>query len=208
MIDWDSCVLWLDSKYFSESYWWDRSKYRNDGVVHGAKWKADAFYFNDTDAYVDCGNSESLSIGNNLSIEALFIPVHDGYMIAKKNWDNWNNAYALAFEEAYRRLIFFGNGASSVRSNSNVLNINEKAHVVVVAENSGQTRFYINSKQQGSGTTPTFSGDGDRCFMGARPNTGETAASFIGAYFYFIRVYHKLLSSNEVKILYNLATGR
>ena len=41
MVDWDSCVLWLDSRYFSESKWWDRSKYNNDGIVYGAKFKED-----------------------------------------------------------------------------------------------------------------------------------------------------------------------
>jgi len=75
MIDWDSCVLWLDSKYFSESYWWDRSKYRNDGVVYGAKWKGDAFYFNGSTDYIECGSHESLKITNEITIESLIYPV-------------------------------------------------------------------------------------------------------------------------------------
>lgn len=52
MIDWDSCVLWLDSKHFSESYWWDRSKYDGDGKVYGAVWKEDGLYFDGNSRYV------------------------------------------------------------------------------------------------------------------------------------------------------------
>ena len=149
MIDWDSCVLWLDSKYFSESYWWDRSRYRNNGVVYGAEFKNESFYFDGSNDYVDCGDNDSLNIGDELSIECLFIPYGDGYIIAKRNWNNWDDAYALAYEEAYRRLIFLGNGASAARSNSNILPFNEKAHIVVTAKNSGSVKFYKNGKLTG-----------------------------------------------------------
>ena len=205
MIDWDSCVLWLDSKYFSESYWWDRSRYRNNGVVYGAEFKNESFYFDGSNDYVDCGDNDSLNIGDELSIECLFIPYGDGYIIAKRNWNNWDDAYALAYEEAYRRLIFLGNGASAARSNSNILPFNEKAHIVVTAKNSGSVKFYKNGKLINSEACPTFSGDGERCFVGARPNTDGTAASRIGAYIFFIRVYSKILSEEKIKILANNA---
>ena len=204
MIDWDSCVLWLDSKYFSESYWWDRSKYRNNGVGHGAKWKGDSFYFDSINDYVDCGNRESLNIDDQISIEFLFAPVETGYILAKKNYDDWNSTYAVYCDMTYGRIKFYGNSASNVTSDNYVLNRNKTVHVVVVAENSGQTLFFINGKQEGLDNTPAFSGDGERCFVGARPNMGGTASFFLGAYLFFLRVYHTLLSANEVKILYNL----
>jgi len=208
MIDLDSCVLWLDSKCFSESYWWDRSKYRNNGVVHGAVWKSNAFYFDGVEAYVDCDNGESLNINDKLSIEFLFTPVSSGYVINKKNYDNWNSAYGVFFDKNNKNIRFHANGGLNIASNINVLNINELAHVVVVAENLGQVLFYVNGREEGSDNTPTFSGDGETCLIGARPNTGGTAAFFIGAYLHLIRVYHKLLSSNEVKILYELTYQR
>ena len=70
MIDWDSCVLWLDSKYFSESYWWDKSRYCNNGVVHGARWEAYSFYFDGNDDYINCGNNESFDITDAITIVA------------------------------------------------------------------------------------------------------------------------------------------
>jgi len=70
MIDWDSCVLWLDSKYFTESYWWDRSKYQNNGEVHGAKWKANSFHFDGESDYIGCGNNKSLVMEDAITIEA------------------------------------------------------------------------------------------------------------------------------------------
>ena len=72
MIDWDSCVLWLDSQYFSESKWWDRSKYNNDGIVYGAKFKEDSFYFGGVDDVINCGDSESLRLDDEISFEFLF----------------------------------------------------------------------------------------------------------------------------------------
>ncbi|MCD6137167.1 MAG: hypothetical protein J7J91_01070, partial [Deltaproteobacteria bacterium] len=70
MIDWNSCMLWLDSRHFSESYWWDRSKYNNDGVVHKAVWKEDAFEFNAGDDYIEL--PLDVLFDDEMSIEIIF----------------------------------------------------------------------------------------------------------------------------------------
>ena len=75
MIDWDSCVLWLDSEYFSESYWWDRSKYNNDGIAKGTVWKEDGFYFNGNNAYFQIKIKDHLKIVNKITIESIVKPV-------------------------------------------------------------------------------------------------------------------------------------
>jgi len=73
MIDWSSCVLWLDNKYFSEYKWWDRSKYNNDGVVYGAKFKEDGFYFDGSNDYIKIPN-DILPNNEEFSIFALIYP--------------------------------------------------------------------------------------------------------------------------------------
>ena len=147
MIDWDSCVLWLDNKHFSESYWWDRSKYVNNGVVNGAVWKEDSFYFDGVNDVVNCGNNESLRIDDEISIEFLFIPYENGYIAMKRNWDNWNKACGIFWGyENSNRVGFYGNSASHVDS-SNVYEANKKHHVIVTVKQGGKTLF-----SQGGGT--------------------------------------------------------
>ncbi len=204
MIDWDSCVLWLDCEYFTEFYWWDRSRYRNDGVIHGAKWKADSFYFDGSDDYADCNNHDSLNINDVISIEALLIPYTTGYIVCKKNYDNWDSAYAVMVNADYQQLYFYGNGASSVYTPSDMITVGEPNHVVVTAENSGTIRFFVNGELVHSDSTPNYSGSGEKCFVGARPHTGQSTMWHIQGYFYFVRIYHTILRSTEIQILATL----
>ena len=200
MIDWDSCVLWLDSKYFSETRWWDRSKYNNDGIVYGARFKENGFYFGGDDV-VDCDDSESLRINDEISFEFLFYPYYKGYIVIKKNWDDWNKACGLFWGYMNSNTIrFYGNGATPVES-SNIYQSNEKQHVVVTVKQSGKTKFYKDGKYLNEEITPTFSGDGDTLTIGARPNTGNSYSYFIKAKIYYIRIFHKILSEDEIEIL-------
>ena len=201
MIDWDSCVLWLDNKHFSESYWWDRSKYVNNGVVNGAVWKEDSFYFDGVNDVVNCGNNESLRIDDEISIEFLFIPYENGYIAMKRNWDNWNKACGIFWGyENSNRVGFYGNSASHVDS-SNVYEANKKHHVIVTVKQGGKTKFYKNGEYLNQENTPTFSGNGDTLTIGARPNTGYSYNYFIKAKIYYIRIFHKILNEDEIKIL-------
>ena len=200
MIDWNSCVLWLDNRYFSESQWWDRSKYANDGIIHGAKFKEDSFYFGGDDV-VDCDDSESLRINNEISFEFLFYPIEQGYIVMKKNWDDWSDTYGLYWNASNSLAIrFYGNNINYI-SSAGVFHEKEKVHVIITAKQSDKTKFYKNGEFLNQNNTPTFSGDGDTLAVGARPNTGNSYTLFIKAKIYYIRIFHKILSENEIEIL-------
>ena len=200
MIDWDSCVLWLDNKYFGEYKWWDRSKYNNDGVVYGAKWKEDSFYFDGVNDAVNCGNNESLRIDDEISIEFLFIPYSKGYIVMKKNLSSWNNVYGAFWGyEGSNKIRFNGNNTNSIES-LNVFYANEKQHVVITAKQGDKTKFYKNGEFLNQLSTPTFSGDGDALVVGARTE-GSSYVWVIKAKIYYIRIFHKILNEDEIKIL-------
>ena len=203
MIDWDSCVLWLDSKYFSESYWWDRSRYRNNGVVHGAKWKSDAFYFDGIDDYVEVSDNDSLDITEELTIEALINPVSCG-----------NSGYGRIIDKGYgsapvfwvncdfNSLEFNPGGAHSQRSNSNILQFNTVQHVVVRYISNSGGAFFHNGKN--AGNIENLGNIGTNSQNLVVGNRADQNRGFDGQ-IRILRYYKRALSDSEIEILCNLS---
>ena len=200
MIDWDSCVLWLDSKYFSESWWWDRSKYNNDGVVYGAKFKEDGFYF-DGSSYIDCGNSDSLNITGEITIEVLVIPFNlDVFnsLIFKLNNILPYPGFGVSISTE-NHLQYFSSGKGSwVASSYTIPTAGILYHCVTSVDGDGNVNFYINGdyKDTRISAPPTTTSshlkigiDGD---IGSYPFNGIIP---------LVRIFKKVLSYNEIKIL-------
>jgi len=204
MIDLDSCVLWLDSKYFSESYWWDRSKYRNNGVVHGAKWKGDGFYFDGVNGYVDCGNHESLNITGDLSI-VLWIDfvsvtgVGGQGLVGHKDYDNW----MLYAYNAYLYFVYINtDNNTQYLYAENVLNAGLQ-HVGFTWNDDSKTgKFYVNGsyKKSDTGTGSIKNTGFQELLIGAVTPTFRVLNGKI----YNVLVFEKTLSSEEIQILCNL----
>jgi len=217
MIDWDSCVLWLDSRYFSESYWWDRSKYRNDGVVHGAKWKENGFYFDGNNDYVNCGNGESFGITDAITIEA---------WIKADNWTNPNNAPIVDkwYDGSSRAYSFWAMPDGELRAEianadgsdaqlSETTTLFDMAtgtwyHVAVAWDKIiGNLKFYKNGKlleTLGSGGTSTMNTNNQPLQIGTDYNGDDNFKGIIAE----VRIYNRALSEEEIKILYNLTYRR
>jgi len=208
MIDWDSCVLWLDSKYFSESYWWDRSKYRNDGVVHGAKWKADAFYFNGSSNYVNCGSSNSLNITEAITIEA---------WIKKYGWGNSNYPRIVdkypapcMYLHHFGDLCWYGEiGGESVDEHicEDVLVDNEWQQLVLSYNNEDHTiRGYVNGEPKGS--CDKYSGNlsttANPLIVGNRESLDRAYYGLFGS----LRIFKVCLTDEVIKELFNLTYRR
>ena len=208
MIDFNSCVLWLDSKYFSESYWWDRSKYRNNGVVYGAKWKGDAFYFDGINDYIDCGNHESLAFTDSFSIEVwLLLPSypsswHKCKIVIKSLFSSSGNGFWLDIhpeEHTVRFRCYGGSGNHDGVFSSTALELNRWYHIVGVYD--GAQRIFINGEEENSGSASY-----------ANPNThlylGRYSDSYTQMKVGLVRVYNKKLSDTEIELLYNLTHRR
>ena len=203
MIDWDSCVLWLDSRYFSESYWWDRSRYRNNGMVHGAKWKGDAFYFDGINNYVNCGNKNSLDITDAITIEV---------WIKKYGWGNSNYPRIVdKYPAPCMYLHYFGDlcwygeiGGESVDEHicEDVLVDNEWQHLVLSYNKSDHTiRGYVNGELKGS--CSEYSGDlsttTNSLIVGNRESLDRPFYGLFGS----LRIFKVRLSDEVIKNLYN-----
>ena len=208
MIDWNSCVLWLDSKYFTESYWWDRSKYQNNGDVHGAKWKTDAFYFNGSNTYVNCGNHESLNIIDELTLEAWVQQAtnNDGYIVIKNTSDDSKRLYSIFSKGSANEVYFYYyDGAKKQLLWAYGIDDNKKHHVVITVKNLIAT-LYIDGESKGEKTLDNaFQGD-----ISAKVNIGKREPNhyYFKGNIYTLRIYKKALSDKEIEILNSLAYRR
>ena len=208
MIDWDSCVLWLDSKYFSESYWWDRSRYRNDGVVHGAKWKANAFYFDGVNDYVDCGNNESLdlSVTDAFSIGA-WVNAYSFPDLQTRIVCGKENQVILDQMNGFWRIYFYGDNDTHNLTGS-YAQTNVWVHLVGTYDaEEGILKLYLNGEQDATEDCNNDTIDAAKFSnvhigaktVGFRPWHGMIAEVWI---------YNRALSEEEIKAIYNLTYRR
>jgi len=205
MIDWDSCVLWLDNKYFSASYWWDRSKYRNDGVVHGAKWKADSFYFDGSDDYIDCGNHDSINFGTgNFSIEALIyhqdMPSGQYHAVVGKG-DTDTDEWMLRFPYDNRVEMYWSGRHVAMTSELTFENV--WRHIVFV-KNEDDAYMYVDATQKGY-STGVASLNATNAKNLRIANADGASYRYYKGYIATIRFYDKALNNDEIKILYELS---
>ncbi len=199
----DSCVLWLDSRYFTESYWWDISPYRNNGVVHGTKFKSDAFYFDGDDDYIDCGNHESLNITGDLSIVLLteLMSITDGGrgFVGHKDYDNW---MLYSYDTyLYFQYINTDNNAQYLYA-ENVLSVGLQHIGFTWNDNNKEGKFYVNGshKKTDTGTGSIKETGFQELLIGAVSPTFR----LLNGKIYYVMVFEKTLSGEEIKILSNL----
>ena len=200
MIDWDSCVLWLDSRYFSESYWWDRSKYANDGVVYGAKFKEDSFYFGGN-SYIEIPDDDSLDVTDKMSIEIVTKGVYSG--ASKGLLDKGNSAsaklvnYYVYFNSGQGR-FYIGDGTTFNSVFTSQLTDYQQYHIFFTL-NDDYLKAYVNgSFCNQSNRTINPKTNNNNLLIGAL--TTLPSYLFIGK-IYLIRIYKKDFSEDEIKIL-------
>ena len=208
MIDWDSCVLWLDLKYFSESYWWDRSKYRNDGAVHSVKWKANSFYFDGINDYVDCGNHESLNITNELTLEAWVQQVtnNNGYIVIKNTSNDSKRLYSIYSAGSNDKVYFYYYDGNFRQVYWNYALDDNKIHHVVIRVSELIATLFVNGENQGNQTlNSAFQGD-----ISAKVKIGKREPNdyYFKGNIYTLRIYKKALSDKEIEILNSLSYRR
>ena len=200
MVDWNSCVLWLDSKYFSESWWWDRSKYVNDGIVYGAKFKENGFYFNGNN-YVIVNHNETF-IFDEISVEIVY---------KLNSIETWDTLVSKGWWSRYRPfLLGFGSG-NQIYSAVNTVggtcgiywgvwgSVNKKTHLVFTYDSINGMKTYYNGIPK---NTSASKGNIDNSnpvhlFIGAASNNTK----FIDGKIYLVRIFNKALSYDNVKIL-------
>jgi len=204
MIDWDSCVLWLDSKYFSESYWWDRSRYRNDGVVHGAVWRGNGLYFDGSDDYVNCGHKSSLNITNTITIE-VWVFVNHSSGSGRKELVNKKEGFGsllLSNTPGSLTLQLYQDGAFRNVTGTRT-NFPSGWYHLVGTFNGTEGKVYVNGEDD-TDTDNTLDqaidSTNNDVLIGSYGNETNWLNGTIG----IVRIYNKALTGEEIKILYNL----
>ena len=208
MIDWDSCVLWLDSRYFSESYWWDRSKYRNNGVVYDAMWKENSFYFNSS-SYMILEHSNSLNISNELSIEVWIkttvSPEDYNQMIVDKRVGGTGDGYYLYLRSIDSK-IYFQVAENHVVTCDFPPGLENNWYHIVGTYDRNHIKIYCNGNEKNSvdytGDVGTNTGD---LYIGR--GSGSSVLQFYG-FIGLVQIFKKGLNAEEVRMLHNLTYRR
>ena len=203
MIDWDSCVLWLDSRYFSESKWWDRSKYAIETINYNVVWKGEGFYFNGNDAYFLIKNREHLKIEDKITVESIVKPLGDppqhGYH---------GVIYRICGYYASRILISQGKSVlCQVWINGNKQNVyggdnvewKEDNHIVYRYDGENEVCFVNGVKGNNYSKNGNINTSGNDLRLG----WGYTDPTYfhLWGFIKLVRIYNDALSDDEIEIL-------
>jgi len=204
----DGCVLWLDFRYFTESYWWDVSKYRNNGVVHGTKWKANAFYFDGDEDYIKCEDSQSLAIDKEITIAAWVYPklTNHSWVICKPYhsthtdpWADWGIWLGYDYNRVQMRI-----DETAIWGYENSL-VEEWQFITGVYD--GTYMYLYNNCEEIADPVPKTGNlhkGGHPLFLGRNIEGGEQYRGYVGS----VYIFSKALSIDEINILYNLTYRR
>ena len=219
MMNWDSCVLWLE-KAMQAPKWIDVSKHGNNGIMTGARFKEAAIAFDGVDDGVNCGNHSSLNNSPNMTLECLIKPYtlsHHPYgnsthhcMIGKYQTDGEQRSYALTTG------YFWAGGLSFVVSSTgdnfrmqgwNVgMQVNTWYHVVLTYR-AGVTKMYLDGEDLGTAdtitgiyTTTIFASTAAVC-IGSIEKFANSGCWFDGK-IALARVYNAALTAQQVKEAY------
>ncbi len=210
MIDWDSCVLWLDSRYFSESCWYDRSKYGNDGIVYGAKFKEDGFYFDGSSNYIKIPN-DILPDNDEFSIFALIYPegensdnTYDEQMIVDLRGQyeifmSWIEEDDTSNPGSVRGWIYDGSTLYSLYSPNNSIDTNKWHFIGLKFKNPTMKVYYDGNETSRSANKPkTKSGYQSKI---GKDYTTINRLWFIGSV-KVVLIFKKYISKKESDVLY------
>ncbi|RLE65088.1 MAG: hypothetical protein DRJ47_06230 [Thermoprotei archaeon] len=164
--------------------------------------KIGGLFFNGRDAYVDCGNDESLDITDEITIEVWLnpqeIPLNAAYgFVGHEDYKNWM-LYCWV-DDIYFRYI-------NTTEDTQFPHLPNKLttgwqHIVAVWTDSDKTvRVYIDGVYEGSdtGTGSIKSTDFTRILIGAVNPTERLFNGLISS----VRIYNRALSEEEIQLLY------
>ena len=201
-------MLWLDSKYFSESYWWDRSKYRNNGVVHGAKWKDNSFYFDGDDDYIELLNNPSLNITDKVTIAAwaksYINEQANCIIVGTQSPDKTTDRHYFGYDADGNLGIGVGNQAWNNESNGYKLDTDW--HFYTLVTDGSTHKIYVDANYKGE-KTGVQKPETNPWYIGCN-HCGTGASAYFYGYIPFVYICHDALTSEEIGILYNLTYRR
>lgn len=198
----------------------DESKYHNNGTISGATWTSlgrfnSALQFDGVDDYVDCGNSSTLDITGNITIELWMKPKTKQEVCSI--YDSVGNYGVLAKAQASGRLwswqLRYGSPDNcSLGFQFNETNGNtESRKWVTVKQNLVPGKWYF--------VAGTFDGNNIKCYLngilkdtnqmsGIQPSKAKLLVGDDGWHNMFkgtidqVRIYRRALTSQEIMLRY------
>lgn len=187
----------------------------NDGAVYGAILTKDrygdndeAYFFNGTSDYIDCGNDSVLNITGSMTITAWVKVTSDGSIASRVRYDDgtWaTDAYTL---EVISGKIYFnitdGNLDASITTDRNIAD--NSWHFVAAVFDQNKLKVTIDDfpSVEQAGPTNILSDTSLPLYIGASSQTGGGIEKFINGTIDEVRLYNRALSESEVAEIYIL----
>lgn len=175
------------------------SKHDNDGYITGAFWEGDSLEFDGVDDFVNCGNHSSLTMTNQVSIEALVrvsVGASTGYVLAKNNAAANDAEYSMYYEASASCLRGYINATYAGGSANNSI-IPGTWHHCVMVYNGVDVRFYVDSILSGTPTNYSTSITANSYYVSIgrrKPNN-----YFLDTVVALVRIYSIGITAQQVK---------
>jgi hypothetical protein len=193
----------------------DSTGHNHTGTITGASWMTPpgrglCLFFDNSGDYVTVPDTDALDMSSAITITAWIRPVNFGfnYFILTKQpsgsaGSNYPGNYEFRIESSTGRLNFLHQTSSettySTYTSSSALTTGVWQQVAVTL-GSGQVNFYINGAPAG-----TFTQSGTFGILNNEPvriGKRKDSSSFCYAYINYVRIYSRVLSADEVSMLY------
>ena len=204
----------------NKSYWFDRSRYRNNGTINGAVWKQQpsgiwAMSFDGTDDYIDAGSAANLRVTRGsilVWIKPATVAAGTGF-IAGLPYDDgatWDSPYTgFQIARADKTLLWYGTvqGTYIIYQSAAVFAVDTWYHAVITWDGT-TAKGYVNASEVISQVPAT---GGDITYGSPNPSyvIGQRSKNAAGEYFNglipVVRTYNRCLTATEIQRHY-LAT--
>jgi hypothetical protein len=186
----------------------DSSGNNNHGTIYGAVWTSGkvngALFFDGSNDYVDCGNSETLDPTQAATIEAWvnfdILPSDAGHTMEIASRSGGGTDLDFQVETDNRVKFFVGPGAPNVAVSNTVVEIDKWYHVVGTYQGGNSVKIYVNGALE---KTTSIS-----ITRNSNPNNFSIGQSLIWPGRFFegkideVKVYNRALSQEEIEAVY------
>ncbi|GAI10281.1 unnamed protein product [marine sediment metagenome] len=181
----------------------DRTPYSNDGQNYGAVVGADYTTFDGVDDIVNCGNDPSLDLTQAFTISTWLKPhgADEGGYVAGR-YQATDAGYMMRWEGTSNQLRFYYHHTGGVSSLAVFTDDDVWVNAVITFDH-GDVAFYRNGIPAGTSTGITITSNPTLSFAIGCRSGGVGAGHFFNGSISDVRLYNRVLSLSEIKLLYD-----
>ena len=203
---WDGLVLWLRMDEKSGGTAFDHSAYSNHGTSYGAVPTGLGWRFDGND-YINCGSDDSLNFGDAITVEVWIKVDEDGSFLDIATRNAWNG-WMMRRESPNRimaRLEFVDGSTSGEIEGGRVTVADGWSHCAFTYDSVSDdiVRVFVNGQQ----VKASASMGNKKIKTGGSTRFGKIDIHYFKGLIAEVRIYKRALSSEELRLSYELNKG-